>query len=76
MRQQKNIFENIDWVLVGLYLTFVLMGWMNIYAAVYNEEHSNIFDMSQNYGKQLMWIGTSLLIGMAIFSIIFYVYYV
>ena len=69
MRQQKNIFENIDWVLVGLYLTFVLMGWMNIYAAVYNEEHSNIFDMSRNYGKQLMWIGTSLLIGMAILVI-------
>lgn len=69
MRQQKNIFENIDWVLVALYLTFVLMGWMNIYAAVYNEEHSNIFDMSQNYGKQLMWIGTSLLIGMAILVI-------
>jgi rod shape determining protein RodA len=69
VRQQKNIFENIDWVLVVLYLIFVLMGWMNIYAAVYNEEHSNIFDMSQNYGKQLMWIGTSLLIGMAILVI-------
>lgn len=45
------------------------MGWMNIYAAVYNEEHSNIFDMSQNYGKQLMWIGTSMLIAMAILVI-------
>ena len=45
------------------------MGWMNIYAAVYNEEHSNIFDMTQNYGKQLMWIGTSMLIAMAILVI-------
>ena len=69
MRQQKNIFENIDWLLVFFYLGFVLMGWMNIYAAVYNEEHSNIFDMSQNYGKQLMWIGTSMLIAMAILVI-------
>ncbi len=69
MRQQKNIFENIDWLLVIFYLCFVLIGWMNIYAAVYNEEHSNIFDMSQNYGKQLMWIGTSILIAMAILII-------
>ncbi len=69
MRQQKNIFENIDWLLVIFYLGFVLIGWMNIYAAVYNEEHSNIFDMSQNYGKQLMWIGTSILIAMAILII-------
>ena len=69
MRQQKTIFENIDWILVIFYLGFVLIGWMNIYAAVYNEEHSNIFDMSQNYGKQLMWIGTSILIAMAILII-------
>ena len=27
-----------------MYLVFVLMGWLNIYAAVYNEEHQNIFD--------------------------------
>lgn len=32
------------------------MGWMNIYAAVYSEEHSSILDFSQRYGKQLGWI--------------------
>jgi rod shape determining protein RodA len=69
VRQQKSIFENIDWVLIALYLVFVLMGWINIYAAVYNEEHRNMFDLSQNYGRQMLWIGTSLLIGMAILVI-------
>lgn len=69
MRQQKSIFENIDWVLVIMYLVFVLMGWLNIYAAVYNEEHQSIFDMTQNYGRQLLWIGTSLLIALAILVI-------
>ncbi len=66
MRQQKNIFENIDWLMVSMYLLFVLMGWLNIYAAVYNEEHRSIFDIHENYGKQLIWIGTSLVIAMAI----------
>ena len=42
-----------------LYLILVFAGWLNIYAAVYNEEFKSIFDASQQYGKQLIWIGTS-----------------
>jgi rod shape determining protein RodA len=37
----------------------VVAGWLNIYSAVYDEMHSNIFDLSQRYGKQIMWIGFS-----------------
>lgn len=62
MRKQKSIFQNIDWLLVLLYLVMVIAGWLNIFAAVYNEEHSVITDFSQNYGKQMMWILTSLVI--------------
>ncbi len=69
MRTQKSIFDNIDWLLVLMYLVLILLGWVNIYAAVFNEEHSSIFDMSQNYGRQLLWIGTSVLIGLAILVI-------
>ena len=43
----------------------MLLGWVNIYAAVYNEEHQSIFDISQRYGKQLMWIGAAIIIGLA-----------
>ena len=60
MRHDKSTFGRIDWTLVLLFLLLVLMGWLNIYAAVYNEEHSNILDVSQKYGKQLIWILTSL----------------
>ena len=35
------------------------MGWLNIYAAVYDDSHSSIFDITQRYGKQLMWIGAA-----------------
>lgn len=50
-------------------MVLVLMGWINIYAAVYNEEHRNIFDLTQSYGRQMLWIGTSLLIGLSILVI-------
>jgi rod shape determining protein RodA len=66
MREQGGIFKNLDPVLVALYLIMVLMGWLNIYASVYNEEHQSIFDFSQKYGKQLLWIGTALLLAIII----------
>ena len=69
MRQQKSIFENIDWLLVSMYLVFVVMGWLNIYAAVYNEDHDSIFDITQNYGRQMIWIGTSVVIALAMLVI-------
>lgn len=66
MRERQQIFDNIDWTLVLIYLALVLIGWVNIYAAVYNEDHSSIFDLSQRYGKQMMWIVSSLFIGLVI----------
>lgn len=65
-RKQNGLFYNIDWWMLSLYIILVLMGWFNIYAAVYNEEHSSIFDISQNYGKQLIWIVTAAIIAMVI----------
>lgn len=56
MRAQKGIFYRIDWVLVILYLVLVTIGWFNIYAAVYNDSHQQIFDLHQKYGKQMMFI--------------------
>jgi rod shape determining protein RodA len=66
MREQGNIFQNIDWWMVILYLALVLVGWINIYAAVYNEEHASILDLSQSYGRQLIWILSSLLLALII----------
>ena len=69
MRKQTSIFQNIDWLLVSLFLVFVIMGWLNIYSAVYNEDHKSIFDMTQNYGKQMIWISTSLVLAIFILVI-------
>jgi len=44
----------------------VFLGWVNIYAAVYNEEFNSIIDISQSYGKQMIWIASSLFLGLVI----------
>lgn len=62
MRQNERLFFNLDWLTILLFFLLAFLGWANIYAAVYDENHANIFDLSQRYGKQLLWIGTSILI--------------
>lgn len=47
---------NVDWLTIGVYAVLVILGWINIYAAVYNEEHKNIFDFQMRYGSQMLWI--------------------
>lgn len=69
MRNSTSIFYNLDWFTIFLYLILVFAGWLNIYAAVYNEEFQSIFDASQQYGKQLLWIGTSIVLGIIILFI-------
>ncbi|KAF0129004.1 MAG: rod shape determining protein RodA [Bacteroidetes bacterium] len=64
MRENKSIFTQIELPVVLLYLALTLIGWLSIYAAVYNEEHKSIFDISQRYGKQLLWIGLALVLGL------------
>ncbi len=66
---RRDTFANIDWISILLYAILVLIGWVNIYAAVYNENNQSIFDLSQNYGKQLLWIVISSFIGIAILII-------
>lgn len=66
---RRNIFYNIDWIVVLIYISLVFMGWINIYAAVYNDEHQSIFDISQNYGKQLIWIFSAIVMALTILLI-------
>jgi len=75
--RRNNIWASLDWMTIGIYLILVLLGWISIYAAVYNDEHSSILDMSQRYGKQLIWITAALVIAFTLIIIDskFYVFF-
>ena len=77
MAQRNSLWANIDWLTIILYLALVIMGWINIYSAVFDPEHQSIFDLSQRYGKQMMWIGAALLLAFIILIIEtnFYVFF-
>ena len=65
-QQQQPKPASIDWLTLVLYFVFVIGGLLCIYASVYKEDHPLIYDTSMNYGKQLIWIGLSLFIGVLI----------
>ena len=56
MTSERNVYGKIDWITVWLYIILVLMGWVSVYSSVYDETHSSILDISQRYGKQMIWI--------------------
>lgn len=67
MRRQDDISGKMDWLTVLIYLVMVVLGWLNIYAAVYDESVTpSIFDLSLNSGRQLIFIAVSFIIILAI----------
>jgi rod shape determining protein RodA len=60
---RDNVSRTIDWLTVLLFAICVIAGWLNIFAAVYDPEaKQNIFSMTLNSGRQLLWIGCALFI--------------
>lgn len=59
----------VDWWSILIYAALVLAGWLNIYAAVYDDRHASIFDLSQRYGMQLVWVGVSAFMAVSILLI-------
>ena len=54
--RSSNIWQNVDWITIGLFLALMLFGWMNIYGASYTFDQTSIFDFSNRAGKQFAWM--------------------
>jgi rod shape determining protein RodA len=67
MVQRNNIYANIDWLSILLWTLILAFGWMNIYSANIMEAESGVFDFSQRFGKQLIWIGASIVLAVLLF---------
>lgn len=77
MPVRNKLWTKLDWITILLFALLVLFGWINIYASVFNEETSSVFDFSQRHGKQLIFILAAAVIGLTILFIEtdFYVFF-
>lgn len=69
MSSRNNILRQVDWVTIAFFLALVTFGWMNVLGASYTFDQTSVFDFAYRSGKQLVWIGTSLVIGAIILSL-------
>ena len=67
--RNRSIISGIDWWTIILFLTIALFGWLNIYGSSYSFDQTSIWDFSNRAGKQLVWLGTALVIGAIILMI-------
>lgn len=67
-------FKSIDWVTIVLYLLLVGFGAVSIYAASYDFDNASLFDLNEFSGKQILWIGLSLLLGGVIMIVDYRIY--
>ena len=65
-QQGNRFFFNVDWVTILIYIAICAIGFVNIYASIYNPDTAAVFDFSTNYGKQLIFIFTGLILGFSI----------
>jgi rod shape determining protein RodA len=66
----EDISGKLDWVAILLYVMMVGLGWINIYASVYDDSvKQTIWDLSLNSGRQLIFIAASFIIILAIIII-------
>lgn len=69
MRRDDSLTSNVDWWLLIIVFIMLGMGIATVYSTAYNPEHPSIFDFSEKYGKQIMWVGVSLFLGFLVFLI-------
>jgi rod shape determining protein RodA len=56
----KSVLKRVDWLTIFIFILLISIGWLNIYSSTFSENSPSIFDFSQLYGKQLFFIGASL----------------
>lgn len=56
--KNQSVSSNLDWISVIIYMILVIMGWLNIYSSSLSTtaDDASLFDFSQIYGKQMMFI--------------------
>ena len=65
--QGKSILSSIDWLTILLYVLLLSLGWMSICGACYEygepKDFLSLASFSTRTGMQLVWIGSSMLLG-------------
>lgn len=75
MAKEIDIKKGLDWTTVWIYIVLVVIGLLNIYAAVYNVDNPKpIYSLDHNAGRQIMFLCMSFILIMIILFVDYKIY--
>jgi len=64
-----SLWRSVDWFTIVLCLVMMALGWLSICGASYDFAETSLFSFSSRAGKQLVWIGCALVVGIILLNI-------
>jgi len=61
--KSKGVLRSLDWWTILIYLGLLTFGWASVCGASYSFDEPDIFSLSTRSGMQIVWIGTSIVLG-------------
>ena len=61
--RQPSVLRSLDWWTIGIYLCLLAFGWISVCGASFSFGDTDIFSLSSRSGMQIIWIGTSIVLG-------------
>ena len=65
-RKGKGVLRSLDWWTIIIYVALLTFGWLSVCGASYTYGDTDLFSLSTRSGMQIVWIGTSLLLGLVL----------
>ena len=62
-KQHKGVLRSLDWWTILIYLALLTFGWVSVCGASYSYGDTDIFSLDTRSGMQIVWIGTSIILG-------------
>lgn len=64
--KQPGVLRSIDWITIIIYLALLVFGWVSVCGASYTYGDTDIFNLGSRSGMQIIWICTSIFIGLVL----------
>lgn len=62
-KKQKGVLRSLDWWTILIYLALLTFGWVSVCGASYSYGDTDILSLDTRSGMQIIWIGTSIILG-------------
>lgn len=62
--KKNSVFRSLDWWTIAIYVALLVFGWISVCGASHSLGDSDLFSLSSRSGMQIVWIGTSMFLGL------------